>query len=115
MAIAHAVERGYTVATARPTLAEATLGFAVLADLLRRADLSVRPDAPRHVLETALGQRAATHEPPTSSELGRAPLHEHQLMHDCRLEPVAPTAWWRLTAMAGDFVGGEGGGGGNVQ
>jgi len=63
VAIAHAVERGYTVATARPTLAEATLGFAVLADLLRHADLSVLPDAPRHVPETALGQRAATHNP----------------------------------------------------
>jgi len=65
-------ELGCSVATARPTLAEATLG-------LRRARRSspgrrpVRaPRAPRHLLETALGLRTAAREPPTSSELGLA-------------------------------------------
>jgi len=44
----------------------------VLADLRRGADLSGLPEAPRHLLETALGLRTAAREPPTSSELGLA-------------------------------------------
>jgi DNA-binding CsgD family transcriptional regulator len=73
-AIVHASARGCCVVKAKPTAAEATLGFAVLSDLLRRADLAGLEEARRQVLEIALGRRRPVGEPPTVVELGGALL-----------------------------------------
>ena len=74
-ALDHANSRGCTVAMTRPTPADSTMGFAALADLLRRADLTPLPEASQQVLERALGLRTPTGEPPTPSQLGQAMLH----------------------------------------
>lgn len=70
-----ATRRGCIVLRARPSLAESSLGFAVLGDLLRHADLGALAEPTRESLETALGVRRRTGEPPTPIELGHALVH----------------------------------------
>src|SRR5687767_3507947 len=70
----------------QPTPADAALGFAAFGDLLRHADLAPLQGLPRNVLETALGLRRASGEPPTTSEIGHALLR----LLDARTPDQAP-------------------------